>query len=240
MFCVAASITILTCVIGCKEKVIELNGLSTLIENKRYFGICTILSVKMTKMFIIGNYFGISFLVFGIFHYTVLAIFIDYSSYDKTRHAVLILNNYLHFVVLEYFVLMYCLYRILFRKCLTTIKILLIKHLSAMQEQKVTRLVLKKLPFDVKLRRLIRFYLCIVYNYKQLNSFMNPSFVIWWLTFVCLLVMHFYITVIVYFNDDHVEFIFTVRSYGSLCAILFHAIVCENMKRVVSFCVQYN
>lgn len=248
LFSIGAAATWILSLIQRKKRMLELNGLSVIIENRQYYGISTFLSTKATKIFLRRIYLMIAFII------VIDLNFLLYSVYENTesemylnilRVIVIVLCSYVQSTAIFHCILETVLYLTLYKKCFYQLKRALKERIIFCNQEegndpkrKVVSVSPVELPLEITLRRLSRLYLGLTYNYKQFVAYLNPAFTVWWLIVVSILILSFYFLVIVYINSEHDDILLTVRSYGSVFGIIVYLTNVERlnvMVRLITF-----
>ncbi|KAF2899422.1 hypothetical protein ILUMI_06753 [Ignelater luminosus] len=230
-----------------KEKVIELNGLSAIIENRQFYGINTFLSTGTTKIFLRRIYLMISFIVLIDFNFILYCL--DEEK-DIEVHLLLLkvvmiaFCSYAQAAAILQCLLSTCLYVTLYQKCFFHIEKALDQRIIHQKRQICQKQQIAQVfPLEVTLQRLIRLYLGLTYNHRQLVVYMNPSFTIWWLVLMSILILCFYFLVIVYIRSEFGDPLLVSRSYGSVFGIIMYVATIERLnimsQDILSFLFKY-
>lgn len=228
------------------EKVIELNGLSSIINNKSYYGFHALIDKKRTKCLLWKSYIMLFLLLL------MMIIFFVFTIYQQTKSKVTltVLQMFVFPVAFLNQTLMFnqcftsvLLYRLLFRKCCNQLQDVLSKHLnkSAKIESFINMKQSEENPkqdsLETSLKRLKMFYTSLIENYKQLNSFMQPSLLLNFLFSVIVIVFDCYTVVQIYANVVEVDPVSEMRSIIAMLSVPVFFIVNEQVYSVVSIYV---
>lgn len=199
-------------IIKYKEKLTELNGLNSIIENRKFYGIHTLLTKEMARRFIIECYLiVIGFMIVNT--WVTAKLILSKPAFEPStdfcfRVAITLANNYIQYFGSLQLMLTNQLYRCLFRRCFQQIKSVLrrrnlelLKHKESFLIKEIIVALPENMPFEENIKRLRDLYTSLVHNYRQLNKFIFPSVLIWWLVTTIMYIINSYVTVLLYSSN---------------------------------------
>lgn len=243
LFSMLAIVINVTGLLKNNEKLVELNGLSAIIDNRYYYGFHSLIDQSKTKLFHCQSYLVISLLFMGIIDYGTYTILEEINSsilIILLKVSMLVVNIITESTIFFEYLISVLLHRHLFSKCFDKIRSILNQHLKASENLTYSTESPEspnhQLLLEENLKRLKMFHSSLMENYKQLNSFMQPSILFCFLVGIILLVFNCYTVVLLYGNDKIVGggLIIQLRSYGAILIYLMFLMVNEYMYNVVS------
>lgn len=219
----------------------ELNGLAAILENREYYGFTSLLDQKTTKIYIRKVYL----MTFScLLPPTLVLIYAVYNSY-QTYLLVAILRVFVFFldmlaqsIMISQHYIETSLYQLLFKKCFNNIKDMLIQQEVGENVHFMVSEITQALPQKhlkiIKFQRLNNMYMSLVWNFRHLSAFMQPSLLVIWIMIVFLLIACFYITLLDYTEEFTADPLLEVRTYGTLAAVILVLIKVEQLSSVVS------
>ncbi|KAF2900676.1 hypothetical protein ILUMI_05512 [Ignelater luminosus] len=248
IFCIGTLNFAMTGTINYKERILELNGITSIIENRRYYGITTFLSSKTTQSFLIKSYLIIGLIVWSGLGF---AIYFMESAYQITDSIPLMyyytgtvfVYNISQTVSIYQSMLACCMHRVLFKTCLNRLRQILTNRLNmkAMsQEQSVGKEISlvaqsEKIALEEELKRLKCLYTSLVYNYRELNRFLYPTILIWCVLWVAMLICGFYmLSITLEYGIDSNTLVQIAGCCSSVLLIVYYMSLAEKVAVVIS------
>lgn len=233
-------------IIKYNEKLTELNGLSSIIENRKFYGFRTFLNKEMARGFIIKCYLIV--IVFVILNIWMLAdLIVSKSTLEPDTVSflqlaiTLFVNNYIQYFGSFQLMLTNHLYKLLFRRCFVQIESLLRKKNPELHKynegfliKEIIDVLPEKMPLEENIKRLTYLYISLVRNYRQLSKFVFPSVLIWWLVTVMLYIINLYVVVLLYCNNNVGNNRVDIRVCGSIIGIIIFLHLGQEVIDVVS------
>lgn len=232
MFSLLAVIINIGSVLNNDEKLNELNGLSFIVNNRKHYGFATLIDQKTTKRFRLLSYIIILTSLLAITNFALYSLLQESNSsvfLTILKIFVLALVTLIQTILFNQCVVSIFLYILLFRKCFNQIKSVLNQHLNndfiAIQ---------KEILLEQTLKRLKMFYISLIGNFRQFNSFIQPSITISMLVGVAMLVFDCYIVVLTYGKVIEADPIIETRSYATIVSMIVFSYIIEYINSVVS------
>lgn len=227
------------------KKLIELNGLTFLIQNKKYYGCRTFLTSELSEELIRKSY--ISIIISALIQIFVLIhTFVNLANESLLKFLFIVvaasLYNYSRLISVSQSILANVLYKRLFQECFKEIKAVLTKHILKMQirnfvVKEIAIVLPKDTPLEEKLKRLKSLYTSLSFNYKQFNLFNLPSLLIGWLILIMTQISNFFLLILLYRINNNIDggnFIIILEACGVTIGAILFLKVTEEVSTVVS------
>lgn len=227
----------MTRIIKHKKLLLELRGFSTIINNRKLYGFTTLLSYRVTKIFMLESYLLASIVVTAEFSLAVyllwyIVTFQQHSSFYIFEMIMFGWNNYILGVNFFHSLLASLIYKKLLKKCLKRIKVAMIKR-SELQFN-----VINKQSDSVFLQesiiKLKCLYSSLIYNFDQINTYTHPAFLIWWLVVLALFISDFYLIVLTFIDNNTPDVFLFLRAYINVVGLLVYLATVADINSVVS------
>ncbi|KAF2881811.1 hypothetical protein ILUMI_24367 [Ignelater luminosus] len=123
----------------------------------------------------------------------------------------------------------------LFKKCFKNIKIILLEEIEKSNKNRSK---------TVSLQKLNNLYMCLVWNYRYLITFLQPSLLVIWISVMIIVICLFYILLLAYSLHEFKRDLFLeIRTYGILAMPIFVLTETEKLncisEDILSFLFKY-
>lgn len=230
--------------VNCNKMLVQLNGLTLLIRNRKYYGFDTFLTNQLSEHLIKRRRALISILslVMTLLLAHTITGRVGHESLPKFlfRMFLFSLNSYTQFISNSQAMLLNLLYKGLFLECHKEIKDILMKYITKVRMRKhflfkeVAKVLPREIPVEERLKRLKSLYTSLFLNYKQFNAFNLPSIFVGLLVMIMMQINNFFALVLFYSNYDNPDVITTLRAYGLVIVTISFLVIAEGVGTVVS------
>lgn len=236
-------VIIITCVLKSNGKLIELNGLSTIINNRSDYGFDTLIDHNETKRLLWQSYIMISGAFTTVITFSLLTFYqqINLKLTLMTLRMIVLPVAYLNqMMMFDQYITSIFLYKHLFIKCFDQLENVLNIQLNKSELIKSSTIVReseensKVFSLETSLVKLKMFYMSIIENYRQLNSFMQPMLLLGFLVSSTILVFDCYTVVQIYANVVEVDPLSQTRSFIAILTFPIFFVMNDYVYSVVS------
>lgn len=222
-----AAYMMLVGVFNTKMKITELDGLAHIVRDCEKAGFVLLDDVFVRRAHGVVYAFIVGFALLEIFAIVVFVLLGDYSL-DAFRRLCTDTCIFMHGPMSAHYTLLLFLLMHIFRVVLSEIDQTMEDRLEDCNHRN----------FSAKIRRLHRIYESVYLNYKEIDNFMNPAFLIWWNTCTVINVVCAYVLIKSIMIEEPLELasvFFVLLHYGCALALIIFAIIMEFIANVVSF-----
>ncbi|KAF5277554.1 hypothetical protein FQA39_LY18466 [Lamprigera yunnana] len=223
----SAIVCVLLCLFNQRKKLIELNGLVTMFDQKTYFGMSTILNKKTTDTFLKKSYYlNISIAAIQISY--AIAIYLNdlrgnYSINQVIKLILSVANNSVHGVFIFHSMLYTEFYKTLFRSCFQNFQNLMQNYVDDGNAG---------LGMEIRIKKFCFWHVSLVYNYRLQSVFLSPGFLIWWVLLVAILILNTYAVVLAYESNSEQNYVLIYRTILYTSRIVTYFAVTEGINLV--------
>lgn len=100
----------------------------------------------------------------------------------------------------------------------------------------ITQALPKKRLLTVNIHRLNDMYLSLLVNLRHLTAFLQAVMIILWMAVVFLLIFCYYVTVLDHGDEIKPDPLMTIRTYGTIVAVIFIVTEMDKLHFVVGLC----
>lgn len=235
---------VLPSIIKRNERLIEINGLVEIIEKRKYYGFHSFVTERITSTFIKLSYLAVLLtfisqipLLIYLSNSTISTF--DSSYYFTFKMIVFSINNYIQCISIFQNMLHNSFYKALFKRNFEQIENIMNERTRVWRSQNgfvvidVVNDVPENVPFMVILKRARYLYTSLVYNYEQMNNFMQSSTLVWWLSLIASLIIDFYILVLLYNESLMGDIVITAKTYSGVIGTIVYLNITQEVYTVV-------